>query len=369
MEYADIEIGSYSGNEGEFSEMEAPLGNYRDIVEVTVKIRAKKIQKAIRDFLRKKHENLVVPANFKCPITLELFKHPVVAADGNTYEYTAILHIIHGTMKSPITGQRLTDKNLVPNLNLRSEVMEFRQHNKLNIITNFRMIQPVAALASHPQAPRALASYTPAFLIPYATLFYKLFTIDGFLNEIRKPGLSMLLLKFNNCSRADMFSKYNKEELIFVILNRVSDGRYVPRVVDELELKEIVTKLLDDGNGILPHVTNTALDLVLRSLNTWSYGSNNVHKVKNVKDNLPITLGINMDGDQRPLTVTRDDDRAGLRDGELREVQHQAWRQLHLEVPHRQRLHPPSDARLRHQALRHHQHDTSASCDSATHYV
>ena len=63
------------------------------------------------------------------------------------------------------------------------------------------MIQPVAAPASYPQAPRALASYTPAFLIPYATLFYKLFTIDGFLNETLSTLAHLKVLVLRNNSK------------------------------------------------------------------------------------------------------------------------------------------------------------------------
>ena len=111
-----------------------------DIAAFALGCMVKKIQRAIKTFLRKKHENLVIPMNYKCPITLELFVDPVVAQDGNTYEHEAILRVLATTMKSPLTGQRFANKTLVSNLNLRSEIMEFRQRNKLNIPTTFRSI-------------------------------------------------------------------------------------------------------------------------------------------------------------------------------------------------------------------------------------
>ena len=76
-----------------------------------------------------------------------------------------------------------------------------------------------------------------------------------------------------------------------------------PRRINDTGFKEIVTKLLDDGHSILNFLTNTAFDLVLRSLAIANNGDQ-VHKTKSVKNNLPITLNINMDCDQHPLTVT-----------------------------------------------------------------
>ena len=136
----------------------------RGLFDFIHEYRAKKIQKAIKEFLRKKHENLdlVTPSNFKCPITLELFEHPVVASDGNTYEYTAILRILRQhTMKSPLTGQRLESKTLVPNLNLRSEVMEFRQHRRLWIPTNFDILN--FHMNRQEAAPTSMTRSSPRF--------------------------------------------------------------------------------------------------------------------------------------------------------------------------------------------------------------
>ena len=258
-----------------------------------IKFKAKTIQKAIKEFLQKKHENLdlVTPSNFKCPITLELFEHPVVASDGNTYEYDSILRIINTTRQSPLTGQRLDSKTLVPNLNLRSEVMEFRQHHKLKIPANFYIVNSAPTLSSAPWTPtRSLHS------IPDRTTFDELFKIDGFLNEIRKPGLCLLAQMVN----PDIWTisvENSKPNLIHRIMNRDPD-------INDTGFKEIVTKLLDVENGILPHMLNAALDRLLRSMGVENKG-NQMHKIKSVKYNLPITLNINLDGDQYPLTVTR----------------------------------------------------------------
>ncbi len=59
--------------------------------------------------------------SYKCPITREVFTQPVVAADGYTYEYTAIKKHIDVQIKqhikptSPLTNRPLENLNLVPN--------------------------------------------------------------------------------------------------------------------------------------------------------------------------------------------------------------------------------------------------------------
>ena len=62
-----------------------------------------------------------VPEEFVCPITMELFHYPVVAADGFTYEMRAIArHLQSKHPRSPKTNLTLTNKMLVPNANLRT---------------------------------------------------------------------------------------------------------------------------------------------------------------------------------------------------------------------------------------------------------
>lgn len=54
----------------------------------------------------------------KCPITCEVFKKPVVASDGHTYEYEAIRKWLHTSDRSPMTGEKLKNKKLIPNQHL-----------------------------------------------------------------------------------------------------------------------------------------------------------------------------------------------------------------------------------------------------------
>lgn len=59
-----------------------------------------------------------------CPITGEPMRDPVVAADGHTYERTAIARWISTSNKSPLTGAILAHKDLVPNYMLLSSLQE-----------------------------------------------------------------------------------------------------------------------------------------------------------------------------------------------------------------------------------------------------
>jgi hypothetical protein len=59
-----------------------------------------------------------------CPITQEPMRDPVVAADGHTYERSAIVRWLQTSDKSPLTGSVLPHKNLVPNYMLLSSLQE-----------------------------------------------------------------------------------------------------------------------------------------------------------------------------------------------------------------------------------------------------
>jgi len=59
-----------------------------------------------------------------CPITGEPMINPVVAADGHTYERSAIARWFQSSDKSPLTGAVLAHKELVPNYMLMSSLQE-----------------------------------------------------------------------------------------------------------------------------------------------------------------------------------------------------------------------------------------------------
>ena len=52
---------------------------------------------------------------------------PVIAADGFSYERSAIEQWLHSHKTSPMTNQNLPHTNLIPNHSLRSAIQEAQQ--------------------------------------------------------------------------------------------------------------------------------------------------------------------------------------------------------------------------------------------------
>ena len=68
--------------------------------------------------------DMQLPADFKCPITLELMKDPVVASDGHSYECSAFNKLMATTRRSPLTRELLRS-HAFPNLNLRKRIRDY----------------------------------------------------------------------------------------------------------------------------------------------------------------------------------------------------------------------------------------------------
>ena len=70
-----------------------------------------------------------VPADFVCPIGLQLMVDPVVAADGTTYDRACIERWLHDHETSPMTNAPLGSAGLVPNNMARSLIRSFVDAN------------------------------------------------------------------------------------------------------------------------------------------------------------------------------------------------------------------------------------------------
>ncbi|XP_038992745.1 U-box domain-containing protein 13-like [Hibiscus syriacus] len=76
------------------------------------------------------HKTPVIPDDFRCPISLELMKDPVIVSTGQTYERSCIekwLEQGHGTC--PKTQQTLSSSSLTPNYVLRSLIAQWCEAN------------------------------------------------------------------------------------------------------------------------------------------------------------------------------------------------------------------------------------------------
>ena len=66
------------------------------------------------------------PREFICPVTRQIMRDPVVAADGQSYERAAIEAFLRaGNTTSPVTGQRLAHPGLTPNAALAAAISQF----------------------------------------------------------------------------------------------------------------------------------------------------------------------------------------------------------------------------------------------------
>ena len=74
------------------------------------------------------------PEHFICSISGEIFKDPVIAADGQTYERESIEKWIATKegqpVRSPLTGAILNNHTLTPNHTVKSMISSWQQKNK-----------------------------------------------------------------------------------------------------------------------------------------------------------------------------------------------------------------------------------------------
>ena len=81
------------------------------------------------------------PEHFICSISGEIFKDPVMAADGQTYERESIEKWIATKegepVRSPLTGAILNNHTLTPNHTVKSMISSWQQKNKNgNVLKN-----------------------------------------------------------------------------------------------------------------------------------------------------------------------------------------------------------------------------------------
>lgn len=70
---------------------------------------------------------VAIPEHLICSLTGDLFIDPCIAADGVTYERSAIALLLDYRRPSPITGRPMKHSGLEANVDLRAEVIEFRR--------------------------------------------------------------------------------------------------------------------------------------------------------------------------------------------------------------------------------------------------
>ncbi|CAL0306294.1 unnamed protein product [Lupinus luteus] len=83
----------------------------------------------------KQPSEVVVPTDFRCPISLELMQDPVVVATGQTYDRDSIkLWIDSGHNTCPKTGQTLAHTEVIPNHALKNMIILWCREQKIHFV-------------------------------------------------------------------------------------------------------------------------------------------------------------------------------------------------------------------------------------------
>ena len=68
-----------------------------------------------------------VPHEFRCPISMELMKDPVVCEDGHSYDRESIVGWLERSQTSPMTRQPISRAALRPNLALKASIKRWEE--------------------------------------------------------------------------------------------------------------------------------------------------------------------------------------------------------------------------------------------------
>ncbi|KAJ3694826.1 hypothetical protein LUZ60_000203 [Juncus effusus] len=81
----------------------------------------------------KKENSVTIPEDFRCPISLELIRDPVIVSTGQTYERAFIQRWIdNGNRTCPKTQQKLQNLTLTPNYVLRSLITQWCEDHQIS---------------------------------------------------------------------------------------------------------------------------------------------------------------------------------------------------------------------------------------------
>ncbi|CAL9133923.1 unnamed protein product [Musa textilis] len=124
-------------------------------------------------------ENITVPADFRCPISLDLMRDPVVVATGQTYDREPIVRWIgSGHATCPKSGQPLAHLELVPNRALKNLIARWCHDNNVPFDASDRNVtatvtsnnkkpadRDITTLAGTNKAALEAARMTASFLV------------------------------------------------------------------------------------------------------------------------------------------------------------------------------------------------------------
>ncbi|CAM8969945.1 unnamed protein product [Rhodiola kirilowii] len=130
-----------------------------------------------------------VPADFRCPISLDLMRDPVVVSTGQTYDRVSInVWVQSGHNTCPKTGQTLAHTDLIPNLVLRSLLASWCREQRIP----FQLITTEAAESSErvkslitSKTALEATRMTVSFLVNKLAASRSVEDVNGFVYELR----------------------------------------------------------------------------------------------------------------------------------------------------------------------------------------
>ncbi|XP_071709650.1 U-box domain-containing protein 1-like [Rutidosis leptorrhynchoides] len=98
-----------------------------------------------------------VPDEYRCPISLDLMRDPVIVASGHTYDRVSIAQWINsGHHTCPKSGQRLIHMALIPNYALKSLIRQFCEENNIPLTDHLTSSSSSSNLERTPSMKRKL---------------------------------------------------------------------------------------------------------------------------------------------------------------------------------------------------------------------
>ncbi|OEL36721.1 U-box domain-containing protein 16, partial [Dichanthelium oligosanthes] len=126
------------------------------------------------------------PPDFRCPITLDIMREPVVVASGQTYDRESIARWFDsGKSTCPKTGQVLTVLELVPNKALKNLIAKWCRENGVAMeSTEASKSEPAQAVSANKAALEA-ARMTASFLVKKLSISFSPDAANRVVHEIR----------------------------------------------------------------------------------------------------------------------------------------------------------------------------------------
>ncbi|KAI4356133.1 hypothetical protein L6164_000180 [Bauhinia variegata] len=133
---------------------------------------------------QKQPSEIVIPADFRCPITLELVRDPVVVATGQTYDRESIkMWIESGHNTCPKTGQTLAHTDLIPNRSLKNLIAMWCREQKIPFETTSGN-EKVSGVITNRAALEA-TRMTASFLVNKLSISPTMDAANGVVYELR----------------------------------------------------------------------------------------------------------------------------------------------------------------------------------------